>query len=76
MMRWEMERLMAGEEGIGWVLRGLLSFWWYWGLNSVLHLEPLHQPFFVMDFLEIGSLEQFPRLASNRDSSDLCLLSS
>jgi hypothetical protein len=25
-----------------------------------LHLEPLHQPFFVMDFFEIGSHKLFP----------------
>jgi hypothetical protein len=35
---------------------GFLSFFsWYWGLNSGLDLEPLHQPFFVMGFFEIGS---------------------
>jgi hypothetical protein len=35
-------------------------FSWYWGLNSGLHLEPLHQPFFCDGFfLEIGSYEVF-----------------
>jgi hypothetical protein len=37
-----------------------------------LHLEPLHQPFFVMGIFKIGSR----RLASNLDPPDLCLLSS
>jgi hypothetical protein len=45
-------------------------------ISEGLYLEPLHQPFFVMDFFEIGSLELFPRLASNHDPPDLCLLSS
>jgi hypothetical protein len=32
-----------------------------WGLNWTegLHLEPLHQPFFMMGFFEIGSCVQF-----------------
>jgi hypothetical protein len=41
-----------------------------------LHLELLHQPFFVMGFFEIGSLELFAQLSSNQDPPDLCLLSS
>jgi hypothetical protein len=28
------------------------SFWQYWCLNSDLHLEPLHQPFFVLGFFQ------------------------
>jgi hypothetical protein len=28
----------------------IFFFWWYWGLNSGLLLEPFHQPFFVTDF--------------------------
>jgi hypothetical protein len=56
----------------------------YWGLNSgpctcwagAQPLEPLHQPFLVTGFFEIGSLNYFPGLALNRDPPDLCLLSS
>jgi hypothetical protein len=43
---------------------GIFFFFWYWGLNSDLHLEPLYQtplPLSVMGFLEIGSLELFAR---------------
>jgi hypothetical protein len=32
---------------------------WYCGLNSGPTLEPLHQPFFVIGFFEIGSQELF-----------------
>jgi hypothetical protein len=31
------------------------SFLWYWGLNSGLHLESLHQPFFVNGLFKSGS---------------------
>jgi hypothetical protein len=43
-----------------------------------LHLEPLHQPFFVKGVFKIGSRELFdlPRLASSGDPPDLWLLSS
>jgi hypothetical protein len=33
----------------------------HWSLNSGLHLEPFHQPFFVMGFFETGSHELFAR---------------
>jgi hypothetical protein len=40
-------------------------------------LEPLHQPFFVLGIFEIGSHWTIcPRLASNHNPPDLCLLSS
>jgi hypothetical protein len=39
-----------------------------------LHLEPFQQPFFVMVFFWIR--DYLSRLASNRDPSALCLLSS
>jgi hypothetical protein len=35
------------------------------GLNSGLHLESLHQPYFCEGFFETGSRELFARLASN-----------
>jgi hypothetical protein len=41
--------------------------------NSGLHLESLHQPFFVMGFFEIGSMTICPGLASNLDPPNLCL---
>jgi hypothetical protein len=41
-----------------------------------LHFEPLHQPFFVLCILEIGSHALFARLASNLNPPDVCLLSS
>jgi hypothetical protein len=36
-------------------------FFQYWGLNSgpTLHLEPLHQPFFVLGFFKIRSPKLF-----------------
>jgi hypothetical protein len=42
-------------------------FWWHWSLNSglifarqvLLLIEPLHQPFFVMGFFEMGSCGLF-----------------
>jgi hypothetical protein len=42
-------------------------------LNSGLHLEPLHQPFYVKDFFKMGSGKLF---AQKLDPPDLCLLSS
>jgi hypothetical protein len=42
----------------------------------LLLFELLHQPFFVMGFFEIGLENYLPRLASNCDPPDLCLLSS
>jgi hypothetical protein len=53
-----------------------ICFWGTGVWTQGLHLEPLHQPFFEMVFLEIGSLELFARLASNHNPPDLCLLSS
>jgi hypothetical protein len=43
-----------------------------------LHLEPLHQPFFVMvnSFFWESLVNYLPRLASNLDPPNLCLLSS
>jgi hypothetical protein len=34
-------------------------FWWYWDLNSAFTLSHSTKPFFVMDFLKIGSQELF-----------------
>jgi hypothetical protein len=36
-----------------------------------LHLEPLHQPFFVMGFFKTGLVNYLPWLASNCDTPDL-----
>jgi hypothetical protein len=45
--------------------------------QALLPLEPLHQPFFLMDFFEIGSLGTICLgLALNCDPPDLCLLCS
>jgi hypothetical protein len=46
------------------------------GLTQGLHLEQLHQPFFVMGFFEIGSFELFLWTGLNHDLLDLCLPSS
>jgi hypothetical protein len=51
----------------------IFFFWQYRDLNS----EPLHQPFFVMGFFEMGGLSNYLLgLALNCDLPDLCLLSS
>jgi hypothetical protein len=47
------------------------------GLELRVHLEPLHQSFFMLGTFEIGFLGiNWPGLASNLDSLDLCLLRS
>jgi hypothetical protein len=52
-------------------------FFCFFGGTQGLHLEPLHQPFFVKGFFEIGSCGAIClELASNPDHTDLCLLSS
>jgi hypothetical protein len=46
-------------------------------LAGALPLEPLHQPFFVMGFFQIGLPKLLAQgLALNCDPTDLCLLSS
>jgi hypothetical protein len=44
--------------------------------KAYIHLESLHQPLFVLGSFQIGPCKLFPRLASNHDPPDLCLLSS
>jgi hypothetical protein len=46
-----------------------LFVFWYWGLNSGLHLEPLHQPFSVMVFLKIGSCKNIAWAGFEQQSS-------
>jgi hypothetical protein len=41
-----------------------------------LYLEPLHQPFFVMGFFDLGSLKLFAIVTLKSNLPDLCLLSS
>jgi hypothetical protein len=55
----------------------LFSSFFFVAWTQGLHLEPLHQPFFVKGFFKIRvSGNYLPSLAWNCDPSDLCLLSS
>jgi hypothetical protein len=73
-------RHASGVHGFSEITKGLFfssssSFfffflwYWAWGLNSGLHLEPLHQPIFVTVFFEIGSHELFARAGFEPRSS-------
>jgi hypothetical protein len=48
------------------------TFFFFFFLCRVLHLEPLHQPFFVMGIFKIESCELFAWAGSNHDPPDLC----
>jgi hypothetical protein len=41
------------------VVKCFFVFWVFFFCAQGLHLEPLHQPFFVVDIFEIGSHELF-----------------
>jgi hypothetical protein len=53
-------------------------FWWYLGLNSVLHAYLIHvpSPFVFILYLRQGLLLPFPRMSLNLKLSSLCYPSS
>jgi hypothetical protein len=60
-------------------IRGLSPATFFCGTGAEtqgLHLEPLHQPFFVKGFFNIGSRKLFTWDDSEPDPPDLCLLNS
>jgi hypothetical protein len=67
------------HRGTIWPAEGSLLFLCVCGTGvrtQGLHLGPLHQPFIVKGFFEIGFLELFAQAGFERDPPDLCLLSS
>jgi hypothetical protein len=74
---------LLGRHATAWAmlssLNGSLYFIYFCGLGvwtQSLHLETLHQPFFVKGFSRQDLSNYLPRLASNCCPPDLCLLSS
>jgi hypothetical protein len=77
MLEFGPRRRLLGKHSITWTMTSTSPFVcgtmvWTQGL----HLETLHQPFFVMNFFKITSVNYLPKLNFNSDPLDLCLLNS